>query len=191
MKIDGSVRTRRALLDALEELFARAARRSYLGERVSMSAHMLQAAYLADASGAPETIVAAALLHDLGHYGGGFAESALASGIDNRHASVGARMLSPFLPPAVTEPIRLHVEVKRYLCATEPGFVRTLTPASVQTLTVQGGPMTEAEAAHFEATCHLEEAISVRRFDDAGKAPGREVPGFAYYRPLLDGLMLD
>ncbi len=190
MIIEGSVRTRRALLDTLEDVFAQAARRSYLGERVSMSAHMLQAAYLADASGAPETMVAAALLHDLGHYGGSFDDSTLAHDIDKRHASLGARILGRFLPPAVTEPIRLHVEVKRYLCATEAGFVRTLSAASVRTLKLQGGPMTDTEAAAFQATCHLAEAISVRRFDDAGKSPGREVPGFAHYRPLLDGLML-
>jgi gamma-butyrobetaine dioxygenase len=89
----------------------------------------------------------------------------------------------------VTEPIRLHVPAKRYLCAVEPSYFALLSEASVYTLSVQGGPMSEAEASEFEALTYATDAVAVRRWDDQAKDPSADVPGFAHYRPLLEGLL--
>ena len=121
-------------IEAIAELFAGPGARDYLGEAVTIGVHMRQAGALAEAAGAPAPLVAAALLHDVG---------APARGeTDARHGDEGARWLSQWFGEAVTEPVRLHVAAKRYLCATEPGYFGLLSPESVRTLALQGGPMT-------------------------------------------------
>src|SRR6202042_1447751 len=122
---------------------------------------------------------AAALLHDVGHFTGAISGADLMRGTDNKHSDTGAAWLARWFGPAVTEPVRLHVAAKRYLCAVEPGYADTLSPASVYTLSVQGGPMSEAEAAAFAAGPYAAGAVAVRRWDDAAKDPGADVPEFA------------
>jgi predicted HD phosphohydrolase len=123
--------------------------------------------------------LAAALLHDVGHLLG---ES------DARHGSGGARWLAQWFGAAVTEPVRLHVAAKRCLCATEPGYFARLSPESVRTLALQGGPMTPEQAAAFEALPRARDAVAVRRWDDEAKDPAVTPPGFAYFAPLLENL---
>ena len=181
----------------LAKMFASAGAGDYLGEPVTVAQHLLQAAALAAAAGAPPALVAAALLHDTGHLRGddpladGQQPSgrALMAGADNDHGERGAAWLARWFPPAVTEPVRLHVAAKRYLFAAEPGYLALLSPASVYTLSVQGGPMTGAEAAAFAAAPGAAGAVAVRRWDDAAKDPGAVVPGFGAYRALLEGLL--
>jgi gamma-butyrobetaine dioxygenase len=185
-------------VDRLAELFASEGAADYLGEPVTVAQHLLQAGALAQGAGAPPALVAAALLHDAGHLRGAdpLAEEQEASGrelmagTDNDHGERGAAWLARWFGPAVTEPVRLHVAAKRYLCATEPGYFALLSPASVYTLSLQGGPMTPAEAAAFASGPGAADAVAVRRWDDAAKDPAAEVPGFAWYRPLLRGLLL-
>ncbi|GAA2123115.1 hypothetical protein GCM10009759_74010 [Kitasatospora saccharophila] len=172
-----------AVLDELEALFEGEGSGEYLGEAVTLAAHMLQAAALARAAGAPPALVAAALLHDIGHFRGSGRE--LMAGTDNRHGESAAARLAPYFPPAVTEPVRLHVEAKRYLCTAEPGYADRLSPASVHTLAVQGGPMTPDEAAAFAAHPFGADAVTVRRWDEAAKDPSAPIPSFAEFRPLL------
>jgi gamma-butyrobetaine dioxygenase len=181
------LRRRTAALDELEELFEGEGAGEYLGEAVTLAAHMLQAAALARAAGAPPALVAAALLHDTGHFRGSGRE--LMAGTDNRHGATAAARLAPHFPPAVTEPVRLHVDAKRYLCATEPGYLDRLSPASVHTLALQGGPMSPAEAAAFAAHPFSADAVAVRRWDEAAKDPAAATPSFAEFRPLLLELM--
>ncbi|HYK33010.1 MAG TPA: HD domain-containing protein, partial [Streptosporangiaceae bacterium] len=133
----------------IAELFASDGAAEYLGEPVTQAAHMLQAATLAQRDGAAPELVAAALLHDVGHFTGTVSGQQLMTGTDNRHSDVGADWLAQWFGPDVTEPVRLHVAAKRYLCAVEPGYAARLSPASVYTLSVQGGPMREAEASEF------------------------------------------
>ncbi|QKW22082.1 TauD/TfdA family dioxygenase [Kitasatospora sp. NA04385] len=177
------LRRNTAALDELEALFEGEGADEYLGEAVTLAAHMLQAAVLARAAGAPPALVAAALLHDIGHFRGSGLE--LMAGTDNRHGATAAARLAPHFPPAVTEPVRLHVDAKRYLCATEPGYLDLLSPASVHTLALQGGPMTPDEAAAFAAHPFGADAVAVRRWDEAAKDPAAEIPAFAEFRPLL------
>ena len=127
------------------DIFERRGADSYLGEQVTMSEHMLQGARLAEQAGADETLVAAALLHDIGHYTNEFPEDALEQGIDNLHDEAGAAVLAPFFPTVVTDCVRYHVAAKRYLCATDDAYFGRLSAASVHTLGLQGGPMNAQE----------------------------------------------
>ncbi|KDN82718.1 2-trimethylaminoethylphosphonate dioxygenase [Kitasatospora cheerisanensis] len=181
------LRRNTAALDELEALFAGEGAGEYLGEAVTMAEHMLQAGALARAAGAPPALVAAALLHDIGHFHGSGLE--LMAGTDNRHGETAADWLSRYFPAAVTEPVRLHVPAKRYLCTAEPGYFAKLSPASVHTLSLQGGPMTPEDAAAFAAGPFAADAIAVRRWDEAAKDPAVSTPPFAEFRPLLLELM--
>ena len=176
-------------VDTIATLFAEQGANDYLGEAVTQSAHMLQAAALAEAAGAPPALVAAALLHDVGHFTGPVSGDELMSGTDNRHSHVGADWLGTWFPESVTEPVRLHVAAKRYLCATEPGYFEKLSEASVYTLQVQGGPMSAEEAERFAAGEYAVPAVALRRWDEEAKDPDAVVPGFEYYRPMLEELV--
>jgi gamma-butyrobetaine dioxygenase len=185
-------------VDAVAELFASEGAADYLGEPVTVAAHLLQAGALAQDAGAPTALVVAALLHDVGHLRGADAHTGgvelsgreLMAGTDNNHGERGAVWLAQWFPPAVSEPVRLHVAAKRYLCATEPSYFGQLSEASVYTLSVQGGPMTDAEAGEFEREPHAADAIAVRRWDDQAKDPSADVPAFDHYRPLLASLLI-
>jgi gamma-butyrobetaine dioxygenase len=181
--------TKQDIVDLLGRLFSEQGESEYLGEPVTQAEHMLQAAACAEAAGAPDALVAAALLHDVGHFTGEISGHALMSGTDNRHSHAGADWLAAWFPEAVTEPVRLHVAAKRYLCAVEPGYFDLLSEASVYTLSVQGGPMSAEEVAEFERGGYAEQAVAVRRWDEAAKDPDSDVPGFDYYRPLLARLV--
>jgi gamma-butyrobetaine dioxygenase len=180
---------RRTALDRIAALFADQGSAEYFGEEVTQAEHMLQAGALAQAEGAPAPLVAAALLHDLGHFHGDVTGHDLMEGTDNRHSHTGADWLAQWFGPAVTEPVRLHVAAKRYLCAVEPDYFALLSPASVHTLAVQGGPMTAAEAEEFAAHPYGADAVRLRRWDEAAKDPQAPTPGFAHFRPLLEALL--
>ena len=166
-------------IDAIAGLFSGPGARDYLGEAVTIGEHMRQAGALAAAACAPAPLVAAALLHDVGH---------LRSETDARHGTGGAEWLSQWFGPAVTEPVRLHVAAKRYLCATEPGYSGLLSAESVRTLALQGGPMTPDQVTAFEALPYARDAVAVRRWDDEAKDPAVTPPEFAHFEALLESL---
>lgn len=169
-------------------LFTSEGAAEYLGEPVTQAAHMLQAAMLAEQDGAEDALIAAALLHDVGHFAGAMTGHDLMSGTDTRHGEAGAFRLARWFGEEVTEPVRLHVAAKRYLCAVEPDYMAALSPASVYTLGVQGGPMQGAELAEFEAQPYAEAAVRVRRWDDAAKDPGAQVLAFGHFENVLRAL---
>jgi [1-hydroxy-2-(trimethylamino)ethyl]phosphonate dioxygenase len=174
------------IVDEIAELFADRGTEAYLGEQVSIAEHMLQTADAAVRGDASANLVAAALLHDVGHLVHTMATDAADHGIDTVHEEVGARWLSRAFPDGVTAPIRLHVAAKRYLCATSAEYSAVLSPASVHSLVLQGGPMTPAEIVAFQSLDHWSDAVRVRRWDDEGKVAGRAVASFEHYRPLLE-----
>jgi phosphonate degradation associated HDIG domain protein len=173
----------------IADLFAAEGAGEYLGEAATQAQHMLQAAALAEGAGAAPELVAAALLHDVGHFRGAVSGHQLMSGTDNQHGDQGADWLAQWFGPGVTEPVRLHVAAKRYLCAVEPGYFGGLSAASVHTLRIQGGPMTPAQSAEFEASPWCQAALRLRRWDDAAKDPEAIVPAFGYYQRLLRQLV--
>jgi gamma-butyrobetaine dioxygenase len=172
-------------VDRLRELFDGPGTADYLGEDVSQAQHMLQTAALAEHDGAPTELIVAALMHDVGHFTGPLTGADLMGGSDNRHSYAAADWLAHWFPPAVTEPIRLHVAAKRYLCAVDPTYFAVLSEASRYTLDVQGGPMSSEEVGDFEAEPYAEDAVRLRRWDDAAKDPTQSVPAFDHYEHRL------
>jgi [1-hydroxy-2-(trimethylamino)ethyl]phosphonate dioxygenase len=163
---------------------------AYLGEPVTLREHMLQTAMAAETDDAPTELVAAALLHDLGHLLVDGPEDAAEQGIDTAHEEVGYRFLQQHFPPEVVEPVRLHVDAKRYLCAIEPSYLDELSPASRLSLELQGGPMSLEEREEFEASPHWRAACRLRRWDDVAKEQGLSGPPLEHYRPVLEVVVL-
>ncbi|HEY0818868.1 MAG TPA: HD domain-containing protein [Rhizobacter sp.] len=174
-------------LDEIAALFERHGSAAYDGSRresVSALEHALQCAQLAEWAHADDTLVAAALLHDLGH----FLTPVEGDREDDRHEVVALPYLEGRFGPAVLAPICLHVAAKRYLVATDPGYLAGLSPASVHSLQLQGGPMAPHEVAQFEAAPFAMDAVQLRRWDDLAKTPGQATPPLGYYLALLESL---
>ena len=169
------------IVSFLAEIFEHHGAESYLGEPVTIAEHMLQSARLAERENASDELVAAALLHDIGHYAGEFGTYSPDDKEDRHHEDAGAAVLERFFPPVITECVRLHVAAKRYLCATDPEYFDRLSPASVHSLSLQGGPMNKDEIAAFEANRFHREAVQVRIWDDGGKVAGMATKAFADY----------
>ena len=174
-----------AVVDEIEALFARHGGESY-GEGVTMLQHSLQTAALALAESADDALVVAALLHDVGH----FLQPTDDSYGYHKHDRSGGEWLARRFGAAVSEPVRLHVTAKRYLCATETDYFGKLSAASVHSLGKQGGPMSAQESAAFAALPHAEAAVRLRRWDDGGKVDGLHVPDLRSYRERIARHML-
>jgi [1-hydroxy-2-(trimethylamino)ethyl]phosphonate dioxygenase len=169
-------------------IYGRLGSGAYFGERVSMLEHGLQAAHFASVQSAPETLVIAALLHDVGHLLEAVPDEIEDWISDARHEEAGARWLAQRFAPAIAEPVRLHVLAKRYLCATDPHYFAQLSSASVHTLKLQGGPMVASEIEHFQAQPYHREALLLRRCDDQGKVAGLKTPALRDYAARIDAL---
>ena len=137
-----------------------------------------------------DTLVVAALLHDIGHLLHGLPEHIADKGIDGRHEAVGEAWLTPQAGPAVTEPLRLHVAAKRYLCAVNSDYMTLLSPASIKSLRLQGGPYTDDEVEAFEKNPHYQDAVRLRRWDDQAKVAGLDVPDLAHYRSVFERVLV-
>ncbi len=172
-------------IDRIFEAMRRGAEMTY-GERVTILQHSLQAALFAIQDGADDWMVAAAFLHDYGHFIHDLGEDAADKGLDAVHEEIGAEALKDIFIPEVVEPMRLHVAAKRYLVATDPAYRAEITPASLQSLELQGGPFNPAEIAAFEANPHFERAVQLRRYDEAGKVPDMAIPDLEQFRPYLE-----
>lgn len=178
-----------ALVDEIFRMFREYGSGAYLGEPVSMTEHMLQSAYAAEQDGAEPRLVAAALLHDYGHFIHEHEEDAAEHGIDTEHEEVGHAFLAEHFGPEIAEPIRMHVAAKRYLCATDPTYLDALSPASILSLELQGGIYDPAETAAFEESPYARDAVRLRRWDDIGKVAGLDTPDLEHYRPVIEAAL--
>jgi len=170
-------------------LYSSGAAQSIYDEAVTELEHAGQAAVLADAAGASPALIAAALLHDVGHLVvGDLAPIDRSLAADSHHEQVGAWYLRQWFSPAVTEPVALHVAAKRYLWETEPTYAARLSPSSIRSLETQGGPMSTSEVQRFRSSPMWEDAVALRRWDDKAKIPGMTPPDFREWLPLLDHL---
>jgi [1-hydroxy-2-(trimethylamino)ethyl]phosphonate dioxygenase len=177
-----------SVVDEIFSLYATRGSAAYFGEAVSMTEHGLQAAHFAEREQAPEVVVAAALLHDIGHLIATVPDDIADWTFDARHEATGARWLGERFGPELAEPVRLHVKAKRYLCTTDPAYFSQLSPASVHTLKLQGGLLSADEVASFEAERGWHDAVVVRRCDDRGKVAGLVTRRMEDYRQLLRSL---
>jgi phosphonate degradation associated HDIG domain protein len=172
--------------DEIIGIYGKRGAESYFGERVSVTEHGLQAAWFAQQEGAATCLVVAALLHDIGHLVDDVPDDFADWTLDQQHERIGAAWLARRFGIEVSDPVRLHVPAKRYLCATEPDYFSNLSPASVRTLQLQGGPMPATEIAAFERELYFRDAVRVRRWDDRAKIADLEVPDLSAYRTLIE-----
>lgn len=168
-------------LAAIETLFARRGSEQYAGEPVTQLEHALQCATLAEGEGADDELVTAALLHDLGHLTQDLGESPTLRGIDDRHQHVALPHLKGLFSARVLVAIGLHVDAKRYLCATRPGYHEALSDDSKRSLVLQGGVFDDQQAADFIAHAGAADAVRVRVWDDLAKSPSMVTPGLAHF----------
>ena len=176
------------LAKTIGEIIEGKGHRLYGLSAINQRAHALQAAWLAEQAGCDAALITACLLHDIGHMVHDLGEDPAKRGIDDKHEELGHNWLTRWFGPEVTEPVRLHVAAKRYLCASEPGYYGRLSAESVRTLALQGGPMTADEVAAFEALPFAQDAVAVRRWDDEAKDPAVTPPEFSRFVPLLKAL---
>jgi len=169
------------LIAAIDGLFREKGTSLYGGEAVTQTEHALQAAMLAETSGAPAASIAAALLHDIGHLLHDMPDDVADAGTDDVHEQLGYEWLCDHFPREVTEPVRRHVDAKRYLCAVDAEYLSMLSPASRQSLRLQGGPFTPEEVESFEADPFFEPSVELRRWDDQAKVPGLKTPDLGHY----------
>ena len=170
-----------SLRQELLEIFQGRATRRYGLSEVSQLQHALQAAALAEADGAPPATVLASLLHDVGHMIHDLGEDPAGRGIDDVHEERGAQWLAERFGADVSEPVRMHVAAKRYLCAVEPDYSGKLSADSVRSLALQGGPMSADEVEAFRRNPLHAEAVRLRRYDEAAKDPRATTPGFDHF----------
>ncbi len=173
-------------VDEIVALYAEWGHDGY-SEDISQLSHAVQCAWLAQAYGASEELVVAALLHDIGHLIDLAEHGARSEAFktDLNHEAVGAQALSKLFSAAVTAPIALHVAAKRWRCTADPAYFDTLSPASVASLALQGGPMTGVERVRFEALPQWRAATQLREWDDTGKATDAVDPPFDRFVPLM------
>ncbi|RJF96564.1 HD domain-containing protein [Noviherbaspirillum cavernae] len=172
-------------IEQICNLFDEKGHRAYTGEPVTQLEHALQSATMAQQSGASSALVCAALLHDLGHLINDQGETPTERGIDDLHQYQVLPFLRGLFPDAVLEPIRLHVDAKRYICATDFEYALHLSPDSKRSLQLQGGIFTPEQATQFIGKPFAEDAIRLRRWDDLAKVAGMETPSLASFVPVM------
>jgi phosphonate degradation associated HDIG domain protein len=168
-------------LGDIEALFAAKGGEQYSGEPVTQLEHALQSATLAEAEGASDEMVTAALLHDLGHMLHDLGETPTLRGVDDMHQFRALPFLRGTFGPGVLDAIRLHVDAKRYLCATRPGYHDALSDDSKRSLALQGGIFCEAKAHAFIAQPGAADAVRLRLWDDCAKTAGAATPPLSHF----------
>ena len=169
----------------IAELFENRGSSQYGGEAVTQLEHALQCAALAEKEQSRPELVVASLLHDIGHLLHDLPDTAPDEGIDDHHENSGHRFLETHFGAEVTEPVRLHVAAKRYLCGADSDYESQLSEPSRVSLALQGGPMTAEEQADFRQSSHWEDALLVRKWDDLAKVAGLETPSLDHYLPMI------
>jgi len=175
-------------LPAMGRIYATGADALYGGEAITQLEHALQCAELARQAGASPSLISAAFFHDLGHLLHGLGEDCAERGLDDHHERSGALVLARWFGSDVSEPVRLHVEAKRWLCRAESDYHASLSPASQRSLELQGGVFSHAEADAWIARPHARAAVALRRWDDLAKDPAVVVPGLDDVWPAVVGV---
>jgi phosphonate degradation associated HDIG domain protein len=173
----------------LTELFDSRGDEMYGKEAVTQRQHALQSAVHASRETDDPELVLAALLHDVGHIlGESHLPGNLDDNLDDSHESRAYPWVRERFGDRVADPVRLHVAAKRYLCTVDPGYAEKLSPTSYKSFLDQGGPMNQSEREAFEAEPHFQEAVQLRRWDDAAKDPSASTPDLQHFLSLVDQL---
>ncbi|HYG46276.1 MAG TPA: HD domain-containing protein [Bordetella sp.] len=173
-------------LQDIEQLFVERGHRAYDGEPVTQLQHALQTAALAERAGASPQLITASLLHDLGHLIADRPGTPSLDGLDDKHQYFVLPFLRGLFGAAVLDPIRLHVEAKRYLCFVEPDYGDLLSADSRRSLALQGGSFDVGQAVDFASLPGAPDAIRLRRWDDQAKTPGQATESLDYYLHIAE-----
>ena len=161
----------------------------YLGEKVTIAEHMIQTAMLAEKDNSPQSLICACLLHDIGHFIIQDPDQLVSKSIDGKHEDIAFNFLKNYFKTEVTEPIKLHVSAKRYLCR-EKSYYNLLSNASKVSLELQGGKMNDDEAKKFTSLKFYKDAITLRRYDEEGKKPNIKMKKINEYKDLLTAQLI-
>lgn len=158
----------------------------YGSERINQLEHALQCAWLAERESGKPALIAAALLHDIGHMLHQLGEDAALRGVDDRHEQIGYKFLRQRFDDAVCFPVKMHVDSKRYLCTVEEGYFEKLSAGSVRSLQLQGGPFSFDEANTFIEQPFARDAVNLRRWDEQAKVEDLTTPELDYFRQYVE-----
>ena len=161
----------------------------YIGEEVTMTEHMIQTAMSAEENQSPASLICACLLHDYGHFIIEDPDRLVSKSVDGKHEDIGFNFLKNYFKPEVVEPIKLHVQAKRYLCR-EKSYWNALSKASKVSLKLQGGVMSDKETEEFTSLKFHYDAILLRKYDDEGKIPNIKMRKIEDYRNLINSQLI-
>jgi phosphonate degradation associated HDIG domain protein len=173
------------VVDYIIELFNAKGGELYGGEAVTQLQHGLQAAHHAHVAKSSDALITAALLHDIGHLIHDLPDDATDRGIDDLHEDLGAEFLDKYFIQEVVEPVKLHVDAKRYLCLAEPGYYDTLSTVSQASLMLQGGVMDIDQKENFEKNEFYKDAVVLRKWDDLAKDPDFSTNSIEFYKDII------
>jgi phosphonate degradation associated HDIG domain protein len=176
--------------DDIAALFAAKGARAYDGEPVTLQEHALQTAARAEQDGCTPALITASLLHDLGHMLNDQGETPTLRGVDDVHQYAALPFLRGLFDDDVLTPIRLHVDAKRYLCATRAGYYEALSADSQRSLALQGGTFDAAAADRFIAQAYAGDAVNLRLYDDLAKVAGAPTPDLTHFLDIARGIAL-
>ena len=162
----------------------------YIGEKITISNHMIQTAMLAEKVNSPKSLICSCLLHDYGHFIIEDPNLLVSKLLDGKHEYLAFKFLSKYFKTDVVEPIKLHVEAKRYLCR-DNSYFNLLSKASKISLKLQGGIMSDEETKKFTSLKFHKEAIMLRKYDDDGKVPNLKIKKIDYYRDLINSQLIN
>lgn len=173
------------MVQKIVDLFNEKGHSLYGGEAVTQMEHALQAATYARKNNASDALIAASLLHDIGHLLHALPDDAPDFGVDDLHEELAAIFLEKYFIKEVVEPAKLHVQAKRYLCFVDADYYNTLSEPSRQSLALQGGIMNAEEAAEFEKYENYKEAVLLRTWDDLAKDPTMQTDPIEAFAPYI------
>jgi len=162
----------------------------YIGEKVTMTEHMIQTAMLAEENQSQASLICACLLHDYGHFVIEEPDLLVSKSLDGKHEKVGFDFLKVYFKPEVTEPIKLHVQAKRYLCRNKTYYDHLSDPSKIS-LELQGGIMKDKEVKMFTSQKFYKDAINLRKYDDGGKIPDIKMKKIDDYRDLITSQLIN
>ena len=161
----------------------------YIGEKVTIAEHMIQSAMIAEKTKSKDTLICSCLLHDYGHFILEDPDELVREKKDGKHEDVGYEYLKKYFKEEIVEPIKNHVLAKRYL-ARDQKYFNLLSPASITSLKLQGGLMSDDEAQTFEKNKYFKDSIKLRRFDEAAKNEGVKIKDIIEYKSLLQASLI-
>ena len=161
----------------------------YIGEKVTISEHMIQSAMIAEKAKSSGSLVCACLLHDYGHFILEDPDELVRKKLDGKHEDIGYEYLKKFFKEDIVKPIKYHVLAKRYLARNRKYF-NSLSDASKISLKLQGGMLNAKESKEFEKKDFFKHSIKLRKFDEVAKKTNIKTKSIIEYKNLLSSHLI-